>query len=84
VLRPTPTIDRRTHFGLLPATTGAATLQPAVNFAPGAAAAHLLGQAPVVSRALRLTPIENANVPGGATLGTTTLRNIDTRLGATV
>ena len=100
-----PTVANRTGFGLLTNTTGALTLQPAVNFAASATQGHLLGQGPFILHQLKLTGIDNAAGPGPASLsatttiaapayavpgnllqpdGTTTLRNIDTRFGATV
>ena len=105
LLSVTPTVANRTGFGLLSATVGGLTIQPAVNFAPAAVQEHLLGQGPQVLHQLRVTGIDNASGPGSATLGSTTnvtvptygptggllqpdsttsLRNIDNRLGATV
>ena len=105
LLSATPTVANRTGFGLLSATSGLLTLQPAVNFDPSATLGHLLGQGPLALRQLRITSIQNAGGTGPATLsittnvpvpayaptggllqpdGTTTLRNIDNRLGAMV
>ena len=105
LLSVTPTVGNRTGFGLLSATVGGLTIQPAVNFAPIAEQEHLLSQGPLVFHQLKVTGIDNASGPGAATLGstanvnvpsygptggllqpdgTTSLRNIDTRLGAIV
>ena len=100
-----PSVANRTGFGLLSATVGGLTIQPAVNFDPTAKQEHFLGQGPLISHQLRLTSIENASGPGSPTLSSTTnitvpaygptggllqpdnttsLRNIDNRLGAMV
>lgn len=72
LLSVTPTVANRTGFGLLSATTGGLTIQPAVNFAASATQEHLLGQGPILLHQLRTTGIDNAAGPGPATLGATT------------